>query len=199
MKWREKRHPAGVSYGDNRDHIRNGDILLYEGSTIHSWFIKRVTKSRYSHAGIAVWWNERLMAMDAVGRGVIIIPLSANIEQYHGHVHWFSSKRELSQDERTRMVIFAQEELGKEYALLRAIWLGLQLLFRWKREVRDDLRREQKLFCSAYVAQIYNSVGIDLKKGVSDAFTTPQDIAQSPALIEKGVLKLGRVTQTATD
>jgi len=139
------------------------------------------------------------MAMDAVGRGVIIIPLSANIEHYHGHVHWFSSKRELSQDERTRMVIFAQEELGKEYALLRAIWLGLQLLFRWKREVRDDLRREQKLFCSAYVAQIYNSVGIDLKKGVSDAFTTPQDIAQSPALIEKGVLKLGRVTQTATD
>lgn len=199
MKWREKRHPYGVNYGDNRDHIRNGDILLYEGSSIYSWFIKWVTKSRYSHAGVAVWWNQRLMVMEAVGRGVVVTPLSVNIAHYHGDVHWFSSRQPIAPAARRRMVIFAQEELGKEYALRKALWLGVQLLFRWKREIRDELRREQKLFCSAYVAQIYNSVGIDLKKGVSDAFMTPQDIAQSPELVEKGVLKLEMVTQAVRD
>ena len=189
MRGRSKDHPAALSYSGMRNAVASGDILLYEGETFFSRVIKKVTRSRFSHAGIAVWWNERLMVMEAVGRGVVVTPLSASVGHYNGHVHWYTSKRLLSEGERKRMIIFAQEELGKEYALLKAIWVGIKLLFNWKPEKRDKLKREQKLFCSAYVAQIYNSIGVDLKPGLSDSSVVPEDIATSPELLHRGVLK----------
>jgi hypothetical protein len=127
--------------------------------------------------------------MEAVGRGVVVTPLSASVGHYNGHVHWYTSKRLLSEEERKRMIIFAQGELGKEYALWKAIWVGIKLLFNWKPEKRDKLKREQKLFCSAYVAQIYNFIGVDLKPGLSDTSVMPEDIASSPELLHRGVLK----------
>jgi len=189
MRGRSKYHPDALTYSGMRKTLASGDVLLYEGEKFFSWVIKKVTRSRFSHAGIAVWWNERLMVMEAVGRGVVVTPLSASVGHYNGHVHWYTSKRPLGPEERRRMIIFAQEQLGKEYALWKAIWLGIQLLFNRKPEKRDRLKREQKLFCSAYVAQIYNSVGVDLKPGFSDSSVVPEDIAISPELLRRGVLK----------
>ena len=189
MRGRSKYHPDALTYSGMRKTIASGDVLLYEGEKFFSWVIKKVTRSRFSHAGIAVWWNERLMVMEAVGRGVVVTPLSASVGHYNGHVHWYTSKRPLSEEERKRMIIFAQEHLGKEYAHLKAIWVGIKLLFNWKPEKRDRLKREQKLFCSAYVAQIYNSIGVDLKPGLSDTSVMPEDIANSPELLHRGVLK----------
>jgi hypothetical protein len=189
MRGRSKNHPDALSYSGMRKTVASGDVLLYEGEKLFSRIIKKVTRSRFSHAGISVWWNERLMVMEAVGRGVVVTPLSASVGHYKGHVHWYTSKRLLSEEERKRMIIFAQEELGKEYALWKAIWVGIQLLFKWKPEQRDELKRERKLFCSAYVAQIYNSIGVDLKPGLSDSSVVPEDIATSPELLSRGVLK----------
>jgi hypothetical protein len=55
-------------------------------------------------------------------------------------------------------------------------------------ESKDKLRREKRLFCSHYVAETYNSIGKDLKRGVSDRFMSPGDIAASPLLKQAGVL-----------
>ncbi len=189
MRGRSKDHPDALSYSDIRETIANGDVLLYEGKTFYSWVIKKMTRSRFSHAGIAVRWNERLMVMEAVSRGVVVTPFSASVGHYNGRVHLFTSKRLLGEEERKRMIIFAQEELGKEYALLKAIWLGIKLFFNWKPEKRNKLKRERKLFCSAYVAQIYNSIGVDLVPGLSDLSVVPQDIANSPELLPRGFLK----------
>jgi hypothetical protein len=189
MRGQWKDHPSAMRYSNVRKTIASGDVLLYEGETFYSWIIKKVTRSRFSHAGITVWWNERLMVMEAVSRGVIVTPLSVSVGQYKGHVHWYSSKRLLSEEDRGRMIIFAQEELGKAYALWKAVWVGIQLVFNWKPEERDELKREQKLFCSAYVAQIYNSIGVDLVPGLSDISVVPEDIARSPELLHQGVLK----------
>jgi len=189
MRGQWKDHPSAMRYSNVRKTIASGDVLLYEGETFYSWIIKKVTRSRFSHAGITVWWNERLMVMEAVSRGVIVTPLSVSVGQYKGHVHWYSSKRLLSEEDRERMIIFAQEELGKAYALWKAVWVGIQLVFNWKPEERDELKREQKLFCSAYVAQIYNSIGVDLVPGLSDISVVPEDIALSPELLHQGVLK----------
>ena len=189
MRGRWKDHPGALRYSDSRKTISSGDVLLYEGETFYSWIIKKVTRSRFSHSGIAVWWNERLMVMEAVSRGVVVTPLSASVGHYKGHVHWYTSKRLLNEEDRKRMIIFAQEELGKDYALWTAIWVGIKLIFNWKPEERDELKQEQKLFCSAYVAQIYNSIGIDLVPGLSDISVVPEDIANSKELLHQGVLK----------
>jgi hypothetical protein len=189
MRGLRKDHPDALQYSDVRKTIANGDILLYEGEKFFSWIIKKVTRSRFSHAGIAVWWNERLMTMEAVNRGIVVTSLSSSVGHYNGHVRWYTSKRPISEEDRKRMIIFAQEELGKEYALWHAIWVGIKLIFNWRSKERDKLKREQKLFCSAYVAQIYNSIGVDLVPGLADTSVVPEDIANSPELLYQAVLK----------
>ncbi|MEK7671718.1 MAG: hypothetical protein AAB344_05820, partial [Bacteroidota bacterium] len=67
-----------------------------------------------------------------------------------------TSKEDIPEEERHQMIRFAQEELGKDYATWKAVKLGLQILFQRNKEKRDKLRRERQLFCSYYVAQIYN-------------------------------------------
>ena len=130
------------------------------------------------------------MVMEAVGRGVRILPLSRKIGSYRGDVEWFCSKKEISERDRLRMIIFAQEELGKSYARWREIFFGWKILLRRDLSEKDELRRENKLYCSQYVAQIYNSVGLDLKKKRDDRFMSPDDIANSSLLEKRGVFKI---------
>ena len=177
-------------YEEVRLQIRNGDVIMYKGKNILPRLIRWLTKSFYSHAGIAVWWNERLMVMEAVMRGVRVVPLSRNIYQHKGNVEWFSCKKEISEEDRLRMVIFAQEELGKSYARWRVILFGLKVLFKRDLSITDELRMENKLFCSQYVAQIYNSIGLDLKENREDRFMSPRDIARSPLMEKRGEFKV---------
>jgi hypothetical protein len=179
-----------AKYEEIRLQIKNGDVFLYREKGIVAGIIRWLTHSTYSHAGIAVWWNERLMVMEAVMRGVRITPLSRNIYQHKGSVEWYSCKKEISDEDRLRMVIFAQEELGKRYAAWKAILLGWKVLSKRDLGERDRLRRENKLFCSQYVAQIYNSIGLDLKKNREDRFMSPGDIARSPLMEKRGEFKI---------
>jgi len=179
-----------LKYNEVRLQIKNGDVIMYTGKKILSRLISWLTRSPYSHAGIAVWWNERLMVMEAVGRGVTIVPLSRNIYQHHGNVEWFTCKKEISEEDRLKMVIFAQEELGKSYARWKAMLLGLKILLNRNLSRKDQLGMENKLFCSQYVAQIYNSIGLDLKKNREDRFMSPGDIARSPLLEKRGEFKI---------
>jgi hypothetical protein len=179
-------------YEDARADIATGDVLMYRGRSLVSRVICAVTGSPYSHAGMAVWWSGRLMVMEAVGRGVIVTPLSANVRGYHGDVEWFQPVHPLSAGEQGRMVDVAQAELGKEYAQWRTILLGLTLVLHRSVDTRDRLRRERRLFCSHYIAQIFNAVGRDLKCGVSDRFMSPGDIARSPLLRRIAALRRAR-------
>ncbi len=165
---------------------------MYRGRSLASRIIMLTTRSRYSHAGIAIWWNERLMVMEAVGKGVIVRPLSRSVDHYDGRVTLFASREPISDADRLRLVTHAQEELGKKYGTWKAILLGIKILMQRDRDKRDTLRRARQLFCSHYVAQAYNAIGRDLKKGISDRFMTPGDVADSPALQKVAVLRKRR-------
>jgi len=177
-------------YEEVRLQIKNGDVIMYEGKSMVPKLVSWFTRSPYSHAGIAVWWNERLMVMEATMRGVRVMPLSRNIFKHKGKVEWFTSKQEISDEDRLRMVIFAQEELGKSFARWKAVLFGLKILLNRNLSRQDQLRMENKLFCSQYVAQIYNSIGLDLKKNREDRFMSPGDIARSPLMEKRGEFKI---------
>jgi hypothetical protein len=162
---------------------------MYKGTGIFSWLIKKATRSEYSHASVVVWWNQRLMVMEAVGKGVIVNPLSHNVDHYHGDIDWYSSVQDIAPEQRTHMVQFAQQELGKSYDTWKAILVGIGAFFKKKVEEQDELRRSTELFCSHYVAEIYNAIGIDLKKETSDRFMVPDDIARSPQLQFRATIK----------
>ena len=179
-------------YSDIRSRILNGDVLMYRGRSPLSRLVRWVTRSPYSHAGLASWWNDRLMVMEAVGRGVVVTLLSDNVGTYNGRVEWFSCVTPINPSTREAMIRFAQAELGKEYGTWNALLLGLRLLFKRGIEQRDTLRRERRLFCSHYVAQVYNVAGMDLAEGISDRFMSPGDIARATLLRRVAVLKTSR-------
>jgi len=186
-----KKEPKELKYTDVRQDIKQGDILLYKGRTFVSWAIKFFTRSEYSHAGIAVKWNDRLMVMEAIRKGVIVNPLRRSLKRYKGSVEWWSCKEEINDGDRHKMIIFAQKELGKDFAF----WLLFCFAFAISFFIRDlnkrvAFRREKKLFCSLYVAEIYSQAGKDLRKDLSDRFTSPGDIANSPLLECRGILKM---------
>lgn len=176
-----------VIYKKVRDKIKDGDILMYKGKGFTSWMVKKFTRSQYSHAGITVWWNNRLMVMEAVGKGVVLTPLSRNVENYHGEVEWYQFHKDVPRDLREVMVITAQEELGKEYDMKGVIGLGIKILFNIKPDFTK--KKPNKLFCSQYVANVYSAVGLDLDVNNSDISTSPDDIPSSSLTVFKGTLK----------
>jgi hypothetical protein len=176
-------------YSEARGDIKNADVLLYKGKGIISMLIRLITRSPYSHAGLAVQWYDRLMVMEAVGKGVIVTPLSKNVAHYEGGVEWYQYKEEITASDRQKMVSFAQQQLGKKFARWKMVVAAFYRIFHWDIDTRDKLYRTKRLFCSYYISQVYNSIGKDLKEHKSDRFMSPSDIANSPYLKKMAILK----------
>jgi len=184
-----------LSYDEIRSQIKDGDVLLYKGKgLLRSGFVATlvqiVTRSDYSHAGIAARWKNRLMVIEAVGNGVIVNPLSLSLERYHATVEWYSCKEEIISDEkRGEMILYAQEELGKGFAVFLAFWFMIKILLIGRFSKSDRFHREKRYYCSEFVSNVYTRVGLDLKKERSDRYMSPDDIAHSNLLIPRGVLQ----------
>lgn len=180
-----------LDYVAVRSKIKNGDVFLYKGTKLSDRLLQGWRGSEYTHTGMAVWWNRRLMVLEsAPGCGVIVRPLSFSVNHFPGDVEWFASRRPMNADLRNRLIQFAQLELGKEYSRWEAFKLGVRdLLWKFREPADLPLRPTRKTFCSFYVSQAYRAVGIDLVRQKSDRDTFPDDLARSRLLIRRGVLK----------
>ncbi len=183
-----------LKYLEVRHEIKDGDILLYKGkgafrSGIIPTLVQWVTRSPYAHAGIVVWKKKRLRVIEAIGEGVIVNSLTSSLVRYHATVEWFICKEEISDEKRREMILYAQKQLGKSYAVFLAFWFMIKLLFTGRFNKRDRSREEKYYYCSEFVANVYSHVGLDLKKGRSDRYMSPDDIARSPLLAKRGVLQ----------
>lgn len=184
-----------LNYKEWRDILRDGDVVMYSGSGFFSWLIKKITRSNYSHAGIVVWWNNRLMVLEAISKGIVVTPLSENISHYHGDVDLFCHMNLVDKWDkqhaaiRTQISIHAQLQLGKKYNRWRMIVYAWRLLYRTPFDKRDAFRKSSKMYCSYYVASCYNAAGLDIVPGLADSYTTPGDIVKSRKITKMGILK----------
>jgi hypothetical protein len=133
-------------YEEVRLQIKNGDVIMYTGKKIFARLISWLTRSSYSHAGIAVWWNERLMVMEAVMKGDDY-PLSRNIYQHHGNVEWFTCKKRFQ-----KRIVSGWSSLRKRswesYARWKALLFGLKILLNRNLSRKDQLRIEEIILFS---------------------------------------------------
>lgn len=71
-----------MDYAAIRDQIHTGDLLFWSHGSWASWsdiqvlLVRAFTLSEYSHVGIAVVLAGRVFVVHAIGRGVVIEPLS---------------------------------------------------------------------------------------------------------------------------
>ena len=178
-------------YNAKRNDIKNGDVLLYKGTDIFSYIIRSFFDSPYSHVGIVVWWNARLMVVEAVNKGVIATPLSENLRRYKGGVDFFQVEQELSEEKRLMMLQFAQMQLGKSFNLWALLKSGMRVVLGLSLTDKDGAFRHPagRYFCSQFVSDIYKKGGVDLDIDLSSTRTSPDAIAKSPLLKFRGVLK----------
>lgn len=178
-----------IFYQQYRSDMKDGDVLLFKGKGLLSSIIKWKTDSAYSHAGIVLWWNERLMVLEAVGRGVMATPISYNLNKYQGGIDYYRSARDIDNATRKAMAQFAQSQLGKEYDTAQLIRFGLKLMVGSRLNSSDRSQKTGQYFCSQYVADIYARHGHDLALGLSDDYTSPDRLAESKGLDFVGTLK----------
>lgn len=176
-------------YTDIRLNIRDGDMLLFQGSKMLSRFIRWGSNSLYSHSGVAAWWENRLLVFQAGARGIEVLPMSSAVDAYDGQVDWYSLKEEhFGQVDRKALVNTAVELLGRSYAHKGLVNLAYRMALGRYRGLPDACESPDSMFCSQYVSYCYRLAGLDLVKDADDASTSPQDLAGSPYVILRGVL-----------
>jgi hypothetical protein len=179
-----------VHYGGIRGKIRDGDILLFRGKSWISRIIRRITRSPYSHAAIVAWWDDRLMVLEAVGKGIVVSRMSVVVNQYSGKVELWTTDEDLA---RTEVIRTAQRLLGKRYSLYKLMVNLRRLVFgRPRHEEADPEAPPDDFVCSEFVSRVWRAGGIDLVGDASDLYTKPSDIARSPRLRKVGGVVRGQ-------
>jgi hypothetical protein len=157
-----------VDYAGIRREIRDGDILLFRGKSWLSRIICRVTGSPYSHAAIVAWWNDRLMVLEAVGKGIVASRMSVVVSQYPGKVELWTTDQDLA---RTEVIRAAQRLLGKRYSPYKLIRNLERLVFgRPRHDEADPEAPPDDFFCSEFVSRVWRAGGVDLVNGAPDLY-----------------------------
>lgn len=171
-------------YGEMRKQIQTGDVLLFSGTRLVSRLFRWGSHSKYSHAGLAAWWEDRLFVFEAEATGIRIDRASMCVDRYEGGVDWFAPTVPV---DRVKVHREALDQLGKPFGytgLAKLAWVTLTK----GRAVGEDGVVPVAAFCSQYVSLCYRAGGIDLAP-TSDAETTPGQIAESKFLEFKGTLR----------
>lgn len=175
---------AKLEYAQTRDAIEDGDVLLFQGAGIFSRLIRWATRSAYSHSGMAIWWNDRLMVLESTSPEVRVMPLSILI----GHYPRVDLYKPVEDFSRVQLFEAATEALGKRYAVWTIVRYVRRILFRI-RGGGDPRKPPDKFVCSQLVSYAYREAGVDLDKDNPDEFTTPDALSRSKLLRLAGTLK----------
>jgi hypothetical protein len=179
--------PKQLKYGEIRDQVDDGDIILFRGTIFLSRVIETVSGGVYSHCAIAANWAERKMLLQAeLTGGVQAVPLSVAVGTYKGRVDWYK----IAPDWRRQLDIpallkEARADLGLTYATSELFRVAAHTLFGAR--LPDDCDNPQALFCSQYVERCFRKAGTALCKD-SDVGTSPSEIAASKVLQFQGII-----------
>jgi hypothetical protein len=193
------------NYNVHRGSINTGDIILFSGKGRISNIIKWITKSKWSHVGVAIKIKELDMILclesttlvdvpdyetGATVKGVQITNLSERILKYDGDVvvrHLVDINRDQVFSETLEK--FKKEHRNKAYErhcieLFNAAYDGVL------GQNKEDL---SSLFCSELVAELYQQWGLLSDKIPSNEYT-PKDFSTN------GNINLlnGRLTEEIT-
>jgi uncharacterized protein YycO len=170
-------------YASVRREFDLGDVLLFRGRGLASQAIRLFTRSPYSHVGLVFPYEGRVFCLEAVGVGVRLIMMSEVMRRYHGGIDYYEVHRAAAK-QRHGAIAFCFNQLGKLYDRPGIVRFLIAILFNRRPAVRED----QAWFCSELVAAAYRAQGLALAP-VSASYTSPADLAISPELKLRYVLK----------
>lgn len=167
-----------------RSRFRDGDVLLFRGKGFVSWAIAKLTRSEYSHAGLAYLFEGRVYCLEAVGSGVRLVLMSVLVDHYRGGIDYFEHV-DATPEQRSHAISFAFRQLGKLYdkaGLVRFFWAIVTGRM-------EQLRRDEQWFCSELVAAAYDEAGAPLLAERPEAYVSPADLALSDHVLHRFQVK----------
>ena len=175
---------ARICYPLARSQIRDGDLLLFRPRRgLLARLIAKAGRSDYSHAGMAAWWNGRLMCLETVqGRGGRAVLLSNLVAKYPGRIDVYTAEANGNRLDRRAAVEAMIEITGRPYGWLSLVWVALVHLAVVRLFVRpntDDAANGSLPFCSQAVARACRAGGVDPVPHLADRKTEPGDLARS--------------------
>jgi hypothetical protein len=188
-RWLTRNEPPRRAYLCDFDRIRYeirpGDVLLVEGRNRISNYIKKVTQSPWSHAGLYVGRlydiddpelrhkvrqhfggssDSQLTIESMIGKGTIVTPLS---HYRHDHLR-ICRPQGLSRSDAQHIIAYAVSRLGGKYNIrhvcdLARFMLPWGYLSRWH-SVLFDLKGSQAFYdiCSSMIADAFHSVNFPI-------------------------------------
>jgi len=174
-----------VCYRLARPTIRDGDVLLFRSRRrLVSRLIAKAGRSEYSHAGMAAWWNHRLMCLDTIqGQGGRAVLLSNLVRESPGRIDIYGTNGEAFN--RKAAVGAMIEITGRRYgwwSLLRTALVHLPVARLFAHPDTDDMANGSLPVCSQAVARALRAGGVDPVPNLADRATEPSDLARSAFL-----------------
>ena len=189
--------------------LREGDVLLFKGDGVFSFFIKRVSEGKYSHVAVVsghgsngdtIWECVEFREWKG-GRTV-------NLEQYVNNaegstidvyrasdiktIHYVGHDQTIGQADielDTKIVTNLMRRMtGLPYGWKRILYIALlkipflRFMYSIDQVVDDDTKEMVYPVCSTAVAHAFSRANFDLVHHRSDKATQPSDIARSPLL-----------------
>lgn len=199
-----------ILYSQIKDQIQEGDVILFRGKSLISFFIGRFGQTKYTHVGIASWVNGSgkppLLELVEFKEGVggrsssfdrVVDENSGRMDIYRPEPTWTT----LAYDMKQKKIVASfnnfdakaitnsmRRMTGRAYGWNK-IWqfakrkmFGLRLIY--KPDVIMDDTPDDLMYpvCSTAIAHAFNKNGFDLIPNRADAWTEPGQIAMSAHL-----------------
>ena len=176
-----------MKYYDARQRIKTGDVILFSGGGIVSATIQWLTRSKWSHVGMAYqipehdlllcWESTTLSKLSDIEyntprQGVQLVALSERLKGYDGQVAYRPLVASLTSHQVEQLRALRSEVKGRDYEddhleLIRSVYDGP-----WG-ENAEDL---SSLFCSELIGEAYKRMGL-LEAHVPSNEYTPAEFA----------------------
>ena len=178
----------GLTWHEARPLIQDGDLLLFRGGGFVSWMIGTAGRSKYTHAGRAAWWGNRLFCVEVRElKGGRAVTLSSQNKLYPDQIDVFEAAPggHWSNYDRIAAVEFMLGLAGSDYGywgVLKAAAYHLPFVRCFIDPATDvEDRKDTPPFCSeACAAADRIGGGVDPVPYLADRLTEPGDLARSP-------------------
>lgn len=188
--------------------IQDADVLLFRTSgrmnTI-SWWIRKYTRSPYSHAGLAHWEDDELLCLEfrefegsreypiakylEQGQCIDVFRAASRVEvpyvdaSFPEYPEIRYKTHEFTDKTASNIISTAHELLGRRYGWWN-IWQFAKLYMPFIRlgqniNRKNGIGAEQEFVCSTLVTYSYRIHYIDPVPYVADSYTSPGDLARS--------------------
>lgn len=168
-------------YVEVRNDLQSLDLLLFSGKGVFSHWIKRFTRSKWSHVALVLRQGESIFCFESTTlntsegnpvKGVQVNLLSQRLKNYTGLVTF----KKLNHDLSPRMVDQKLYQLRKRF---EGVPYEQSLVELAASALKHPLLHEDldSLFCSELVAEVYQEFGFLNERIPSNSYT-PEDLSK---------------------